>query len=261
MSFEIRDDASRTEFRSELLQIRRREVDGYRWSGFSDAGPALVRSRDMAGTQPALGRRLKIVAVRSDHHAVSGRQIERLTGREIDARLALVVARDVCAQDRVPGKIVAAGEIDHQRNIAIRDRRQQKPALEASKAGRHVGPGGKPVPREIEIARRGFGKIGIPEPRQNAIEVASVQHGELAERRAAGANLLHGRLVLVAPGIGEGQPVEAMAGGTENGLGLARNAGAKIDERAEDVEEQRLDGYHLVAVSAATDPPAACPSI
>ena len=117
------------------------------------------------------------------------------------------------------------------------------------------------MPRQIEIARRRFGKFGNAEPRQNAIQVAPVQHVELAERRAAGANLLHGGLVLVAPGIGEGQPVEAMAGASENGLGLARNPGTEIDERAEDVKEQRLDGYHLLAVSAATIPPAPCPSI
>src|SRR5262249_15604772 len=136
MSFEIRGDASRTQFRSELLQIRRRDVDRYRWSGFSDAGPALVRSRDMARTQPALGRRLKIVAVRSDHHAVAGRQIERLASREIDARLALVVARDVCAKDRVPGKIVAAGGDDQQRKNSISERGPTKTTPGAEQARR-----------------------------------------------------------------------------------------------------------------------------
>src|SRR5258707_14425735 len=204
-SFETRGDASRAELGREILQIRRRDVDGHRGSGFSPARPALIRSRDVTGAQPAYGRRLKIIAVRSDHHAIGGLQIEGLARGEIDGGLALIVARDFRAQDRVPGKIVAAREIDHEGNVAVRDRRQQEAALEPSEAGGHVGPSGKAMPGEIELARGGFSKIFNPEPRQNLIQIAPVQHVQLAESRPPRANLLHGGLVLVTPSIVAGQ--------------------------------------------------------
>ena len=99
------------------------------------------------------------------------------------------------------------------------------------------------MPREIEIARRLFRQIGNPKARQDAIEIAPVQRVELAEGHAAGTHVLHGGLVLVAPSVGEREPVELMAGGSEDALGLARDAGSKIDQSAEDVEEQRLDRH------------------
>src|SRR5262249_6923785 len=135
--------------------------------------------------------------------------------------------------------------------------RQQETALEPGQTSRHVGPSGKAMPSEIEIARRVLRQPGNPEPRQDAIEIFPVQHVELAERHAAGAHLLQGRLILLTPGIGEGGPVELVAGGSENGLGLARDAGAKVDQRAEDVEEQRLNAHRRRAVRRT--PPAPCP--
>src|SRR5262249_8534072 len=113
--------------------------------------------------------------------------------------------------------------------------------VEPGQTCRHVGPGGKAMAREIEIARRVLRESGNPEPRQDAIEIFPVQHVELAERHAAGTHLLERRLILLAPGIGEGAPVELVSGGAENGLSLACDTGAEIDQRAEDVEEQRFD--------------------
>src|SRR5215831_16895056 len=115
------------------------------------------------------------------------------------------------------------------------------------------------MPREIEIARRVLRQPGNSEPRQDAIEIFPVQHVELAERHAAGTHLLERGLILLAPGIGEGPPVELVSGGSQNALGLARDAGAKIDQRAEHVEEQRLDAHRRLAVM--TILPAPCPSI
>ncbi len=109
------------------------------------------------------------------------------------------------------------------------------------------------MPGEIEIARRVLRQPGNPEPRQDAIEIFPVQHVELAERHPAGAHLLQGGLVLLAPGIGERGPVELVSGGAEDGLRLARDAGAKIDQRTEHIEEQRFD-VHRVAISRASYP-------
>src|SRR5262249_58252962 len=93
----------------------------------------------------------------------------------------------------------AEGEIDHQRDVAVGDRRQQEAALEPRQTSRHVGPRGKAMPREIEIARRVLREPGNPEPRQNAIEIFPVQQVELAEGPAAGTYVLQGGPVLPPP--------------------------------------------------------------
>ena len=51
------------------------------------------------------------------------------------------------------------------------------------------------------------------EARHETLEVAPVQHVELAERDAAGAHLFHAGLVFAPPGVGEGDPVEVVAQG------------------------------------------------
>jgi hypothetical protein len=161
--------------------------------------------------QPLLGRGLKVIGVGRDHHAVGGRQVESIAGGEIDARLGLVVARDLRAEDRIPGKIVAASEIDHQRDIAVRDRRELEALLEPRKPGRGIGPAVESVPCQVEIARHVLRQSREPEALADSIEIVPVQDVELAEGDAAGTHLLHGGLVLVTPGIGEGKPVELMA--------------------------------------------------
>jgi len=73
-----------------------------------------VGPRNVAGAQPALGGVRQIAGMRGDHHAIAVRKIKRLAGGEIDPRLRLEVAGNLRAEDRVPGKAVAPGEIDHQ---------------------------------------------------------------------------------------------------------------------------------------------------
>ncbi len=64
-----------------------------------------------------------------------------------------------------------------------------------------------------------------------------MQHVELGEFDTASAHLLHGALVLAAPGIGECEPVERTSARLEHCLGLARNGAAPIDDRAKYIEE------------------------
>ena len=53
---------------------------------------------------------------------LSADRLERLCRGEINAGLRLVVARDFRAENRVPVNVVAAREIDHQGDIAVRAR-------------------------------------------------------------------------------------------------------------------------------------------
>ena len=70
-----------------------------------------------------------------------------------------------------------------------------------------------------------------------------MQHVEPAEGQAPGAHFLHRRLVFVAPCIGERRPVERDALRRQQRLGLARDRAAPVDQGAEHVEDQRLDGH------------------
>jgi hypothetical protein len=84
--------------------------------------------------------------MRRHHRAGLRPKIECRGGSEIDARLRLVIAGNLGAEYGIPGKIVAARQIDHQRNIAVRYRRQQIVALEPGEAARYVGPSVEPMP-------------------------------------------------------------------------------------------------------------------
>jgi hypothetical protein len=68
-----------------------------------------------------------------------------------------------------------------------------------------------------------------------------MQGVELGERNAPALHLLHGGLVFAAPGIREGEPIQRMPERCQDALALAGDAGAPIDEGAEDVEEQGFD--------------------
>ena len=129
---------------------------------------------------------------------------------------------------------------------------------ELRQARRDIGPAIEPVPGEVEIARGVVLEIRNPEPRQDALEIAPMQHVELAERNAAGAHLFHAGLVFAAPRIGEGEPVKRMSPRLENALGLTRDAGTPVDQRAEHVEEQRPD-RHGVPLLHPHDPAGSMP--
>src|ERR1700730_12828562 len=146
--------------------------------------------------------------MRGDHHALVRRQVECFGGGEIDSRFWLVVAGDLRTENGVPRQIVAPRQIDHQRDVAVRYRRQHVFAFEPRHPGRYVGPGVEPVPRQIELAALLFGERADVEARQDELEIAPMQYVELAERYAAGAHLVHGALVFTAPGVGEGGPIE-----------------------------------------------------
>src|SRR5712671_2008867 len=93
----------------ELLEAGGGEIHRNLGGGLSGAGAVLVRPRHMGGGQAERRGRLEVVAVRGDHHALAGSEVESPGGGEIDPRLGLVVARDLGAKDGVPRQAVAAG--------------------------------------------------------------------------------------------------------------------------------------------------------
>ena len=98
--------------------------------------------------------------MRGHHHALRG-LADRTPRRRRDRRPAcgLKSLRDFGAEDRVPRKIIAAGEIDHQRDIAVRHRRQPEFPLEPRQRRRHVRPSIEPVPDQRQIVEHLVGQI------------------------------------------------------------------------------------------------------
>jgi hypothetical protein len=179
--------------------------------------------------------------VRRHHHHFVWRAIEGITGRAIDLQLGLVVARMLGTEDRVPVPAVAARQRGHQRDVAVGAGREQELGAQAGERGRHVRPGVEAVPSERELAPRTLVRV-VPEVVEHDVQVASVQHLELAKRDTASAHLFHRRLVLGAPGIG--QRAGFVGAHMQMAPQLARHAAAPIDERAEDVEDERTHPLH-----------------
>ena len=176
------------------------------------------------------------------HHHALWRQVEGLGRRQVDHRLGLVVARDFGAEDRVPDEAVAARQVDHQRDVAVRARRQPERRLQPCQSRCRIRPGIEPVPGEVEIGAGRLLDVVEPEVMQHDIQVAPMQAVELAERQLATAHLGHGRLVLGTPGVGEGEPVHVGIPRRQRGTHLACDRRAPVDQGAEDIEDQCIDG-------------------
>src|SRR5262249_53123408 len=109
------DATSNAKLLRKVLQTRRRVVDRDFRGRLALSRPMLVRPRNMRGAQSTGRRMLEIVAVGRNHHAFAWSEIERRARGEIDARLGLVVAGNLGAENRIPVNAVAAREVDHQR--------------------------------------------------------------------------------------------------------------------------------------------------
>ena len=200
-------------------------------------GAIFIRPCDMAGLQAARRSRRQIAGMRRHHHALRRCKIESLAGGEIDARLRLEIARDLRAENRIPGEPVAAGKIDHQRNIAVRHRSDQKFCAQACQSWRRIRPRVEAMPGQIEIGENIVGHARDPETRKHAVEIMAMQDVELAKGHPTGPDLFHRRLIFSAPGIRESMPIARMAERPEQRGRFARDAGAPVDQRAEDIKE------------------------
>ena len=98
------------------------------------------------------------------------------------------------------------------------------------------------MPRHIEIVLRRGVEVAHLEARQDLLKVVHVQYVELAERDAPCPHFFHRWLIFRAPRIGERRPIQRIAERRQNLLCLAGNAGTPVDQRAEHIEENRLDG-------------------
>ena len=174
-------------------------------------------------------------------HALPRLQIECRGCGEVHRGRRFEISGNVGAQNRVPPQIIAARQVAHDRDVPVRHRGDEIPRPECRKPDGNVRPCIEAVPRQDQLMQRGFLQRLEAKMRQDLPQRPSVQHIQLHVRLAARAHLLHGRLVLVAPGVGELIPIHGMAHRLQQLLRLTRNAGSPVDEGAEHIEEKRLD--------------------
>ena len=147
-------------------------------------GPCSFGRAMCAGAQPALRGMAEIVAVRRDHHAVARRQVERLAGGEIDPRLRLeVAARSRSRGSRPRESCCGARDRPSARCCRSTPARAGTAVLSRARPGGTSGQASSRCQARLRCAHRLFGQAGDLEARQDAVEVAPVQHVELAERR------------------------------------------------------------------------------
>src|SRR4051812_10810679 len=91
---------------------------------------------------------------------------------------------------------------------------------------------------------RGLVELLEVEVLEDDVEIAPVQHVQLAIGQAAAAHFLHGGVVPGAPSIGKSFAVDGDAARGKDIPCLACDRAAPIDQRAEHVEDESLYGFH-----------------
>src|SRR4029453_16150784 len=95
------------------------------------------------------------------------------------------------------------GHVHDQRDVAVRERREDELLLEARETGHRSGPRIEAMPRPVQVIDLGFREPLDRELRQQLVEALAVQIVELRPLAAVIALLVHRRLIQTAPGIGE----------------------------------------------------------
>src|SRR5262245_21332141 len=202
----------------------------------------LRRPRHERGAEAERARVAEVAVVGGHHQALRGLEVEHRGGREIGLRQGLVGPGDLGAQHGVPRQPCAPRHVHDERDVAVRQRRQDVLLPQAREAGHGVGPRIEPVPGAVQLVGLGLAEALDAELDDELVEAQAVQVIQLRPRDLIDPHLRHGRLVERAPAIGERRPVHAGdALALLERLAFADEAGPPVDHRAEHIERQGLD--------------------
>ena len=164
----------------------------------------LAGARHERGLQADGGGRDQVVAVGGDHADLVRLEAERVDALEVDARVGLVGAGDLGAEDRVPRQLRVLGEVDGLGDVAVRAGRDDVGLLELGEAFDDVGPGIEAVPGRDELVAVGLRRASGPMLARARMS---------SPIRCSTSRFTHGRLPLRtvsscgwysrAPGVGE----------------------------------------------------------
>src|SRR4051812_34579227 len=99
------------------------------------------------------------------------------------------------------------------------------------------------MPCQRKSLERGPVEARNSEARQDTLKISAVERIKLAERNVPSAHFFQGWLVLAAPSIPEGKPVEVVSKRLEDFHGLACDTSSPVYQSTEHVEEECFDGH------------------
>ena len=153
----------------------------------------------------------QIAQVGRHHHHFGGLEIEEVSSGQIDLAIRLVMPDQLGAENAVPRQSGMFGHRRHQRDVAVRQRRDRELLLQPRQPADRVRPRPQPMPRAIERIGLRAGEAGDLELDENLVEDHPMQVVEPGPRQLAGADAVHARAITTAPGIGELRAVHAEA--------------------------------------------------
>jgi hypothetical protein len=203
------------------------------------AGAVFERPRHVRGGEARVRGAGEVARVGGDHEQLGRRDGEQSGSAEIDLGIGLEAAREHLRREHaVPRQVRAPGHVDEQRDVAVRERRDRKAALQPRQRGDRVGPRIEPVPDAVERVALVLVEHGEAEARQQVVEDRPVQPVDGRGRDLAAPHALHRRLVAGAPGVGERRPVDVDALRCRERGAVADDPGAPVDDGAEHVEDE-----------------------
>src|SRR5262249_46260726 len=115
-------------------------------------------------------------------------------------------------------------------------------ALEPRQSFHGIRPGIEAVPGAIEMSLLLLAQAGNAILHEKLVEDHAMEIVDARPRQRTAAHALHRRLVSAAPVVGKARPIGAEALLPPHRLELANDAAAPIDDGAEDIEDESLDG-------------------
>ena len=141
------------------------------------------------------------------HHDFGGLEVEKVGGGLVDLAVGLVVTNELGAQNAVPRQPRMLRHVRHQRDVAVRERRDDESLLQPCQSSHRVRPWPQPMPGTIERVGFGLRQPGDAEVDQDLVEGHPMQAIELGPGQLTRSDAVHARAVAGAPGVGELRPV------------------------------------------------------
>jgi hypothetical protein len=153
------------------------------------------------------------------------------------------------AKDAVPRETRVFGEVGHQRDVAVRQRRDDELFFEARETLGRVGPRLQAVPRAVEVRFLGLAEPTDAELVDDPIQRHPVQVVESGPGELTGSNAVHAWSVTRAPGVCELLGVDRQPPARRELADFRGNRRAPVDDGAEHVEDERLDGGKIAGLA------------
>jgi hypothetical protein len=200
-----------------------------------------MRPDDEAGAQPDAFGRAQVAEVCRHHHDLARLDVEKISGGLIHLAVGLVVTNELSAQDAIPRQPGMLCQVRHQRNVAVRERRDDELLLEAAETADNVRPGVQPMPCAIERDDLGLRQSTDAGVLQDLVENHSVEIIEPRPRQLTLSHPVHAWGVLSPPGVGECGAVHLQTFPLRQQVDFPRDRRAPVDHGTEHVKDKGLD--------------------